>query len=282
MAIDDDQTTPFLRDPAAAGQPGARFEGFAAAKRRHGPRWATPLLAAVAVFHMGVFGVMWAKSIWDLEALEKPRSEMSLAVAPPPPAPPPPPPGGAKQFVPELKLKKRVVKEIVAFRIEDKPPPDEVQANVGPGSTLTAGDYCDPATEECGTDPDGVRGSIGDVTLVTAPPPPRPPAPPAPPKVVAAQILEGQRIAGNSQISPDDVSKTELSRSGKTKVIGTFKICIATSGAISQVTQLKSTTLPAYDQKIASELKSWKYKPYVVNGQAVPVCTAVTFVYTQT
>ena len=25
----------------------------------------------------------------------------------------------------------------------------------------------------------------------------------------------------------------------------------------------------------------WKYSPYMVNGKAVPVCTAVTFIYSQ-
>ena len=25
----------------------------------------------------------------------------------------------------------------------------------------------------------------------------------------------------------------------------------------------------------------WRYKPYLVNGKAVPVCTAVTFIYSQ-
>lgn len=52
-------------------------------------------------------------------------------------------------------------------------------------------------------------------------------------------------------------------------------------GAVGSVTQLKSTGFPAYDAKIIREMKQWGYKPYLVNGKAVPVCTAVTFIYTQ-
>jgi len=46
---------------------------------------------------------------------------------------------------------------------------------------------------------------------------------------------------------------------------------------------LKSTGFPAYDSKIQTKIRGeWRYKPYNVNGKAVPVCTAVTFIYNQT
>ena len=44
---------------------------------------------------------------------------------------------------------------------------------------------------------------------------------------------------------------------------------------------LKSTGFGAYDSKIQSEMRSWRYRPYMMNGRAVPVCTAVTFIYSQ-
>jgi hypothetical protein len=64
-------------------------------------------------------------------------------------------------------------------------------------------------------------------------------------------------------------------------VIASFKLCLDTSGAITTVTQLKTSGFPAYDQKLKSKIGEWKYKPYQVNGKAVPVCTAVTFIYSQ-
>ena len=45
---------------------------------------------------------------------------------------------------------------------------------------------------------------------------------------------------------------------------------------------LKSTGFPAYDSKIQSKIRGeWRYEPYNVNGKAVPVCTAVTFIYSR-
>jgi hypothetical protein len=36
-----------------------------------------------------------------------------------------------------------------------------------------------------------------------------------------------------------------------------------------------------YDAKIMREMRRWAYRPYTVNGKAVPVCTAATFIYAQ-
>jgi len=69
---------------------------------------------------------------------------------------------------------------------------------------------------------------------------------------------------------------------GKDRIIGSFKLCLTVTGAISNVNMLKSTGFPAYDSKIQNKMRSeWRYKPYMVNGKAVPVCTAVTFIYSQ-
>ena len=94
-------------------------------------------------------------------------------------------------------------------------------------------------------------------------------------------MLEGQRVAGNKHIVPSDVTKTEIQRSGKDKVVGSFKICITLDGAVSSINMLKSTGFGAYDAKIQGEMRQWRYRPYMVNGKAVPVCTAVTFIYSQ-
>lgn len=117
--------------------------------------------------------------------------------------------------------------------------------------------------------------------LVHAAPPPPPPPPPAPPQNVPPTALEVQRIAGEKAIVPDDVTKTEIQRSGKEKLVGSFKLCVTAGGVVSTVSMLKSTGFPAYDTKITTEMRRWQYKPYLINGNAVPVCTAVTFIYSQ-
>lgn len=53
------------------------------------------------------------------------------------------------------------------------------------------------------------------------------------------------------------------------------------SGGVKSVNILKASGFDAYDKKIKSEMKSWKYKPFMVNGKAAPVCTAITLIYVQ-
>jgi hypothetical protein len=40
--------------------------------------------------------------------------------------------------------------------------------------------------------------------------------------------------------------------------------------------------VPAYDRKLVHDLREGsRYRPFVVDGVPSPVCTAVTFIYTQ-
>lgn len=138
-------------------------------------------------------------------------------------------------------------------------------------------------------DPDGVEGGVeggvvgGDLHGVVATPPAPPPPPPARlPPSVAPHELDANRIAGERNIAPDDLTRTEISRSGKDKLVGSYKLCINTEGNIASVSQLKSTGFVAYDQKIISTIRGeWRYRPFLANGQATAVCTAITFIYSQ-
>jgi protein TonB len=260
---------PFQAETAPAG---GMFGNYSKAKHRKRPKWAAPLLGGAVAFHIVLFVTMWVKTIWDIEQLEKPKTSIDLAVAPPPPPPPPPPPGGAKPHDVIITPKKRTVKDIVQpVKIEKQ----EVKQE----STEVAGVE--------GGEEGGVEGGVvgGDINgaLGAPPPPPPPPPPPSPPQNVAPQMLEGSRIAGNKQIEPNDVTKTEIQRSGKSKVVGSFKLCLTVDGAIAVVSKMKSTGFPAYDETIMSRIRGeWRYRPFQVNGKAVPVCTAVTFIYSQT
>jgi protein TonB len=282
MTRDVEKTTPFIKDkddksaprkkaPAEGGKRAAlqsMFSNFEAAKHRKMPKWAVPLLSAMLLFHVVLFLTMWVKTIWDIEQLERPKSTVDLAIAPPPPPPPPPPKGGVKPQDVQITPKKVRVRDIVQpVKIEKQEVAPPIEAG----------------------DPNGVEGGVeggvagGDLNgVVAAPPPPPPPPPPAPPQNVAPQALDALRIGGEKNIVPDDVTKTEISRSGKDKLIGSYKLCITTDGSISSVVQLKSTGFPSYDNKITSTIRGeWRYRPFTVNGKPTPVCTAVTFIYSQ-
>ena len=261
---------PFRDNEPSAPLRNAMFGNFAAAKARKAPPWAAPVLMAVVVFHIGLFLFMWVKTIWDLEQLDKPKTTIDLAVAPPPPPPPPPPPGGAKPHDVQIQPKKIKVKDIVQpVKIEKQEVAPQVEDKGDPNG-------------EVGGEEGGVAGGVVGGVVGAPPPPPPPPPPPTPPQTVAPTALEASRISGDKNIAPDDVTKTEINRSGKDRLVGSFKLCITVDGAISQVNMIKSTGFPAYDSRISSKIHGeWRYKPFNVNGKAVPVCTAVTFIYTQ-
>jgi protein TonB len=262
--------TPYrIAADSPAGGP-SLFSNYTNAKNKKMPVWAPPLMAASFLFVAFGLTAGWAKSIWDIEQLDRPKVSTDLAVAPPPPPPPPPPKGGAKPHETIITPKKIKVKDLVQpVKIEKQETPKEEEKG-------------DPNGEVGGVE-GGVAGGVvgGDLNgVMGAPPPPPPPPPPAPPSNVAPQMLEGSRIAGEKQIRPDEVTQTEIMRSGKDKVIGSFKLCLTVDGSIGNVTMLRSTGFAAYDNKIQTKMRSeWRYRPYMVNGRAVPVCTAVNFIY---
>jgi len=126
--------------------------------------------------------------------------------------------------------------------------------------------------------------------------PPRPAAPDAPPVVaqpatsttttaprnVPPTLLEGSRISGEPVILPDETTKNAIRDSGANQVIGSFKLCIDTAGAVTKIVTLKTTGFEPYDKTLIRGMRQWKYRPYNLDGKPVPVCTAITFVYKQT
>jgi serine/threonine-protein kinase len=119
-----------------------------------------------------------------------------------------------------------------------------------------------------------------------APAPVRPPASvataPAAPQIVAPAVLEANRAGGDKTIVPDAVTQEAISRAGVESVVSTYKLCVSAAGEISLVTQMRSSGFPAYDDKIRSTIRAtWRYRPYLVDGRATPVCTALRFVYAQ-
>jgi len=291
MTRDPEKTTPFVKEdpkPASGGkashkssrgaphrEPGEKvartvgpmFGNFEAAKKRKLPKWAAPLLGSMLLFHVVLFVTMWVKTIWDIEQLDRPKDSSDLAIAAPPPPPPPPPKGGVKPKDVTITPKKIKVHDLVQpVKIEKQ----EVVQQVSSG------------------DDNGVEGGVDNGVaeapppIAVAPPPPPPPPPPAPPPTVAPATADANRISGEKNIVPDDVTKTEISRSGKEKLVGSFKLFITIDGNIGQVVQLKSTGFPAYDSKILNTIKSdWRYNPFTVNGKPTAVWTAVTFIYSQ-
>ena len=166
--------------------------------------------------------------------------------------------------------------------IETLPPALQPSFSLG-GEDAEAKDDLDGVEggDEGGLD-GSVVGVVGGISVV--PPPPPPPPPPLPPSVsvwqtVSPTLLEGNRIRGDKDIEPDAPTKAQIAKSGKDRLIGSYKLCIDAQGAVTAVMPLKSTGFSDYDAKLRREMQQWAYRPYTINGKAVPVCTAATFIY---
>ena len=248
----------------------ARFGHLTQARPR--PAWSYPLFGGCIAFTGLLLFAMWAKSIWTTEQLDRPKMSVDLRIAPEPPPPPPPPAGGAKPSEPVVMVPKKPVERITLPVIVEKPP--EIARPSEDGGEKDG---------EIG----GTKGGIRDGVIDGVGDKPVPVVKPheliiKPPRIVPPSMMEAARISGEAQIVPDDVTKTEIQRSGKDRLVGTFKVCIDPSGNVTSVAQLKSTGFSAYDTKIASTIGgTWRYRPLSVDGAAAAVCTAVTFVYSQ-
>lgn len=89
------------------------------------------------------------------------------------------------------------------------------------------------------------------------------------------------RMNGNKNVVPDDVDKLAIQTAGIGRVIGTFQFCIDEAGHVGDLALLRSTSVPRYDAKILREISHWGFEPYIDDNKPVPVCTAVTFIYSQ-
>jgi TonB family protein len=61
-----------------------------------------------------------------------------------------------------------------------------------------------------------------------------------------------------------------------------YKVCIDASGAVASCTRFRSSGFPAYDAKIEAAVGAWTFQPFLVAGEAKPVCAVVTFWYPST
>jgi TonB family protein len=189
---------------------------------------------------------------------------------------------------------KRVPKDTV----QPHPHPEEKPPEIGTGETPGPGgpgEIESPCLENCGPPAPAVAAVCGNNSVevgeqcddgnlasndgcsATCQTEPKPKPPTA---VIAPAVMKALRISGDTQIHPSSSTQNRMSRDGATEVIGSVQLCIATDGSISSASTAKPTKYDEYDQALLSAVRSWRYKPYTVNGVAVKACSLVTFDYT--
>ncbi|MBI1355421.1 MAG: TonB family protein [Acidobacteria bacterium] len=227
-------------------------------------------------FGLQIMAILVALAIPLLNYYDIPVTQLStFLVAPPPPPPPPPPPQAVvkpKKVIPrefdagQLTQPKKIPDKVAIIEEEDLTPVAGIAGVVGgvPGGSA-------------GGSLGGVLGGIISNTPAVAPPPPPPPvkkAPPPPP----ARIRVGGAVQKARLLRQVQPQYPPLAR--QARIQGTVKLTaeIAKDGSIEKLEVISGHPLliPAALQAV----KQWRYKPTLLNGQAVEVVTQIDVNFT--
>jgi hypothetical protein len=93
--------------------------------------------------------------------------------------------------------------------------------------------------------------------------------------------IEARRISGKPRIIPPKLVRTAMARSGRSRIDADVRMCLSLSGLVVSLRIVRSSEFASYDLKLLENMRTWRYSPFLIDGKPSPVCTAITFVYTQ-
>jgi len=99
---------------------------------------------------------------------------------------------------------------------------------------------------------------------------------------ISAKVLHRQ--SGNVFIGPPDRDKVGIATSHyheTTALMAMFAFCIDDQGKVMVVRNLRPSGSRGWDEKILSAIRSWRYRPLMMDGVPHPACTTIKFIYTQ-
>jgi TonB family protein len=260
---------------------------------RAGLRWRGPLAVFSVVAHAAALTAVIGAGMWRLEKLPPIDSAVtfvaSIGVSIPQEGPPkveqPTPP---RERVVTTTHQPTDRRREAATPTSEQPPGTDTGAE-HPGTTPSLLDMCPPGADctpailqdveapvcgngqvEPGETCDDGGTSAGDGCSPTCR---------AEPVVVAQRAIEAQRIAGDPQIAAPDSVRAQMARAQQAQVRADVKMCLGKGGDVTSVRVLRSTGYAEYDTRLTERMRGWRYRPFQVNGAAVPVCSVVTFVY---
>ena len=203
----------------------------------------------------------------------------SFLVAPPPPPPPPPPPAAAppvkvvkvipRQFdAGRLMAPKSVPKDIAVIKEDELPPPSSsVGGVVGGMSGGVAGGQ--------------VGGVLGGIIggIPTAAPPPPPPPPAALKKEAPVQRIKvGGNVQGAMILKKTAPVYPQLAKSARVSGVVHLAAIISKDGTIQELHSVGGPALLI--QAAMDAVKTWVYKPTMLNGEPVQVETTIDVNFT--
>jgi protein TonB len=212
------------------------------------------VLAFTVLLHAIGLAFLIVQSIWQVDELPMPAIEVTLAVAPPPPPPPPPPKrSSTKKTKPVDKPKVLTVPKETPKKEPEPEPAEEEQEDEG---------------QEGGV----IGGIVGGIAGGTLPPPPKNTGP----KLLSAKAGHSL-LAINPLVRPYKVNVPEEFVQRGDEFVATLSICVAPNGTVASVKILKPSGNPMIDSQIPKVIPTWKYHPFINEGQPAGFCYNVNY-----
>jgi protein TonB len=213
--------------------------------------------------HGALIAIGVVYSFWHIDELSPPLLKVTfMSAAPPPPAAAAPPPGGgqAAKKRPTVKPKPIVAQkpDILQPRElpkqeapQEEPKPDDHGEKDGVKGGVAGGT---PGGTVGGT-PGGVVGGTpgGAGTKAT------------PAKFLAPNVGEGQRLSGDKGIMP-----VPLRKPGAVYRL-LVKVCVSAQGNVEKLTLMQASD-PLANEEALRVLRTWRFRPFLVNGTPAPFC----------
>jgi len=257
------------------------FEKYVDNRDHRRRRWLLFAIFSSVLVHVSLVAFLLVSALWHLDKLSAEQRPVYYAATVGPPSvvlggSPPPPKA-------ETKRAKKPRTDRLTQPSRDSGEPSEEQSltlsDEDPGYGVPDGVPGSTGTDPFGTGVTGTGtpgpGPVGEIDL----PPPPAPKKPKPPEIVPAKLIEGSLIYGDPQIRPPDDVRSAMQAASQSQLVTAVQMCLDRRGHVSRLHLIKSSGYPAYDQRILDEMRDWRYRPYEVNDQPIPICTAITFLY---
>jgi protein TonB len=207
------------------------------------------------ILEAGILGILLLIPLIYTQTL--PTAMMNtMLVAPPPPAPPPPP-------------QQAVVKQVQVKTYQANP---MVAPTIIPKNVIIAKDEAAPSIAP--SEDAGVAGGTGDVLggigTGAAPPPP-------PPAAATSRIKVGGAVQAASLVKQVTPNYPSIAKTAHVTGTVTLHAIISKDGSIESLQFVSGP--PLLMASAMSAVKEWKYKPTMLNGEAVEVDTTVQVIF---
>ena len=220
------------------------------------------------VFSFGLqcvlMGVLVIVPLWFVEDLPKGQLLTFLAAPPPPPPPPPPPAAPTVRVVREtdvldngaLRTPTRIPKKVELIKEDEAPPPAPTGGVIGgiPGGVP-------------GGQVGGVIGSILSATPTAIAPRIEPPK----------RIRVSQGVTQGLLLRKVEPAYPKIALAARVTGVVQVKAVIGKDGVIRELEVMSGH--PLLVPAAMEALKQWRYRPYLLNGEAVEVETNITVTF---